>query len=56
MTNKIGKVKFGNFIFEGKVIKKCSQCNQEIQPEWEHAYNNEWCPACGCNREYVNFE
>jgi Zn finger protein HypA/HybF involved in hydrogenase expression len=44
------KKQFGQFLNVDKVvIKKCPDCQQEIEPKWESCYNNEWCPYCGCN-------
>lgn len=46
----MSRVKFGEFITVNKqVYKICPECRTQIPPEWEHAYENEWCPQCGLN-------
>lgn len=51
------RVKFGEYITVDKeVFKVCPQCKEDIKPEWKHAYEHEWCPACGLNLDVIKEE
>ena len=47
----MNRVKFLEIIY-----KKCPECLQEITPEWESCFNDEWCPKCGLNIDIVKAE
>jgi hypothetical protein len=47
------KIEFGQFLNGEEVYKVCPECRFDIKPEYTHAYDNEWCPACGLNHEVV---
>lgn len=38
---------------ESNDIKICPNCRENILKKWTHAYENEWCPNCGCNYEEI---
>jgi len=53
----MSKIPFGQFLTVDKQIYKiCPECRIEILPEWEHAYEYEWCPHCGLNLDIIKKE
>lgn len=53
----MSKVKFGQFLTVDKEVYKVRpKCRGEIKPEYEYAYNKEWCPFCGLNLDIVKQE